>query len=57
MEDGRAVGFVTVVRHSSHAAELDVMAVVRNSIGTGSVECWSLRRRAGCDRRAWSTCK
>jgi hypothetical protein len=30
---------------------------VRNSIGTGSVECWSLRRRAGCDRRAWSTCK
>jgi GNAT superfamily N-acetyltransferase len=37
MEDGRAVGFVTVVRHSSHAAELDVMAVRpelhRNGIG------------------------
>jgi len=27
MDDGRAVGFLTVVRHSPHAAELHVMAV------------------------------
>ncbi len=37
MDDGRAVGFLTVVRHSRHAAELHVMAVRpeqhRNGIG------------------------
>src|SRR5262245_64262972 len=37
MDNGRAVGFLTVVRHSPHAAELDVMAVRpelhRNGIG------------------------
>lgn len=36
-DDGRAVGFVTIVRHSPHAAELHVMAVRpelhRNGIG------------------------
>jgi GNAT superfamily N-acetyltransferase len=37
MDNGRAVGFLTVVRHSQHAAELHVMAVRpelhRNGIG------------------------
>jgi ribosomal protein S18 acetylase RimI-like enzyme len=37
MDDGHAVGFLTVVRHSPHAAELHVMAVRpehhRNGIG------------------------
>jgi GNAT superfamily N-acetyltransferase len=37
LDNGRAVGFVTVVRHSRHAAELHVMAVRpelhRNGIG------------------------
>jgi GNAT superfamily N-acetyltransferase len=37
LDDGRAVGFLTVVRHSPHAAELHVMAVRpelhRNGIG------------------------
>jgi len=27
MDDGQAVGFLTIVRHSPHAAELHVMAV------------------------------
>lgn len=50
MDNGRAVGFLTVVRHSAHGAELHVMAVRRelhrNGIGRMLVAAVEDRLRA-----------
>jgi ribosomal protein S18 acetylase RimI-like enzyme len=50
MDDDRAVGFVTVVRHSAHAAELAVMAVRpdvhRHGIGRSLVATAEARLRS-----------
>lgn len=50
MDDGQAVGFLTIVRHSRHAAELHVMAVRpelhRNGIGRKLVSVAGERLRS-----------